>query len=233
MGTLTLHELHPPRLLTASHLLDGFRSGKKDLDAWLEKHAVANQKSGASRTYVVTASCETVVAYYSLAPTALEIRLAVGAIRRNAPELVPMFLLGRLAVDTSWQGNGIASAMIKDARRRAQAASRIVGGKGLICHAVDERAKGFYVSQGFAPSPLAPLLLMYPLERFVMTVPMEDDRPLRSTPDQRASPTILMITPAVRCISGVARLLVGVTRHKVLWMSARANGVVTRRSGRS
>lgn len=111
--------------------------------------------------------------------------------------------------------------------------ARIAGGKGLMCHAIDAPAKAFYASQGFSPSPIAPLLMMLPLGRFATAASIDGERPHRLTTGQRASPTILMITSAVFCINGVARLLVGVTRHKVLWMSAFANGVVTRRSGRS
>ena len=179
----------------------------------------------------MTTACDVVVGFYSLAPTALKSTLAIGAIRRNAPSLVPMYLLGRLAVDRLWQGQGIASSMIRDAQRRVHAAVRIAGGKGLICHAIDARAEAFYASQGFAPSPNEPLLLMLPLGRVGTTASIDGERPRRLIADQRGSPTILISTPAVFCINGVARLLVGVTRHSVLWMSAFANGVVTRRSG--
>lgn len=100
-----------------------------------------------------------------------------------------------------------------------------------MCHAIDERAKAFYLSQGFSTSPIAPLLLMLSFGRAATVASIDEERPRRLTADQRGSPTIFMITPAVRCNNGVARLLVGVTRHSVLWMSAFANGVVTRRSG--
>lgn len=233
MGTLTRGAVQPPQLLLPSHELGEFCCGQEVLDTWLGQHAISNQNNGASRTYVVTTSRDAVVGYYSLAPSALESKLAIGAIRRNAPSPVPMYLLGRLAVDNNWQGNGIASSMIRDAQQRVQAAARIVGGKGLMCHAIDARAKAFYASQGFSTSPIAPLLLMLSFGRAPKAASIDEARPRRLTTDQRASPTILMSTPAVFCINGVARLLVGVTRHKVLWMSAFANGVVTRRSGRS
>ena len=126
MGALTDHEVRPPQLLTQSHILSGFCCGQGDLDAWLAQHAMPNQRSGASRTYVVTTSSDVVVGFYSLAPTALEIHLAIGPIRRNAPSVVPMFLLGRLAVDTTWQGNGIASSMVRDALQIYEKPERLV-----------------------------------------------------------------------------------------------------------
>ncbi|WP_233218231.1 GNAT family N-acetyltransferase [Roseateles chitinivorans] len=162
MGDVT-NMLQPPQLLTTAHVRGEFSCGHVVLDAWLQQRAQPNQASGASRTYVVATARGVVIGYYSIAPTALEARLANGSLRRNAPTPIPMYLLGRLAVDASWNGRGIGAALLQDARARAEEASRIAGGKGLLCHAIDHRAKAFYTRQGFAPSPMEPLMLMLAL----------------------------------------------------------------------
>lgn len=162
MGDLT-DALHPPQLLTTAHVRGAFSCGHVVLDAWLQQRAESNQASGASRTYVVATARGIVIGYYSIAPTALEARFAKGALRRNAPTPIPMYLLGRLAVDASWNGRGIGAALLQDARSRAEEASRIAGGRGLLCHAIDHRAKAFYIRQGFASSPMEPLMLMLAL----------------------------------------------------------------------
>jgi len=48
-------EIRAPEHLTAAHDVSAFDSGVPDLDDWLRKRALANEDSGASRTYVVCA----------------------------------------------------------------------------------------------------------------------------------------------------------------------------------
>ena len=55
-------KLSAPIPLTAEHDVSVFSCGQVGLDEWLRHRALANQKSGASRTYVVTDG-ERVVAY--------------------------------------------------------------------------------------------------------------------------------------------------------------------------
>ena len=149
-----------PQLLTASHACGQFNCGHMILDRWLQQRALSNQATGASRTYVIATARGVVVAYYSLAPTALDAPLATRPIRRNAPSPIPTFLLGRLAVDFSFSGKGLGMVLISDALSRVQEAGAIVGGKALLAHAIDEPAKNFYIKQGFATSPSDPLLVM-------------------------------------------------------------------------
>lgn len=160
MGDLIWQRLLVPRLLTDAHVRGEFQCGHASLDQWLLRRALMNQATGSSRTYVVTTHGELVVGYYSIAPTSLEPADAVGALRRNSPSPIPMYLLGRLAVDQRWCGQGIGAALLLHARARAIESAWIVGGKGLLCHALDAHAKSFYASQGFVASPTLPLLMM-------------------------------------------------------------------------
>ena len=45
--------LCPPALLTDDHWIERFTSGIATLDTWLKRRAIKNQKTGASRTFVV------------------------------------------------------------------------------------------------------------------------------------------------------------------------------------
>jgi len=47
-------QVGPPEPLSASHRLDEFECGEAVLDDWLKRRALANQATGASRTFVVT-----------------------------------------------------------------------------------------------------------------------------------------------------------------------------------
>lgn len=154
--------LEAPALLSEGHLIDGFASGTASLDDWLKRRARANQISGASRTYVV-AETGRVVGYYCLASGAMALNDAPGGLKRNMPDPIPMAILGRLAVDQTWQGCGLGVALLRDAVERTQAAGAILGIRGLLVHALSDAAKAFYEHHGFVASPSRPMTLVMSL----------------------------------------------------------------------
>jgi predicted N-acetyltransferase YhbS len=155
--------LSAPEPLGAHHLLDGFTSGVPPLDDWLKRRALANQVSGASRTFVVCEAETTVVGYYALAASAVSVSRAVGRFRRNMPDPIPVIVLARLAVAAGHQGQGLGRGLFQDAARRVVSASETIGVRGLIVHAISEDAAIFYRRPGFDPSPLEPMTLMVTL----------------------------------------------------------------------
>jgi GNAT superfamily N-acetyltransferase len=155
--------LSAPTLLADSHELELFQSGTESLDQWLRRRARANQISGASRTYVV-AEAARVVGYCCLSSGGLELSDAPGAIRRNMLDPVPIAVLGRLAVDASWQGKGLGAAMLQDAVLRTGQAATILGIRGILVHAISDEAKAFYEHHGFAASPKNPMTLVLSLK---------------------------------------------------------------------
>lgn len=143
--------------------MDRFACGTPTLDDWLKRRARANQISGASRTYVA-AEAGRVMGYYCLSSGALALNDAPGGLKRNMPDPIPMAILGRLAVDQSWQGRGLGVALLRDAVERTQTASAILGIRGLIVHALSDEAKAFYAHHGFVPSPVRPMTLVMSLK---------------------------------------------------------------------
>ena len=121
-----------------------------------------NQFGGASRTYVACVG-DRVIAYYSLASSAVAVKEASGKLKRNLPDPVPVVILGRLAVDRSYHGQGLGRALVQDASRRILHAADEIGIRGVLVHAVDDEAKAFYHRLGFDPSPLDPMTLMITL----------------------------------------------------------------------
>jgi GNAT superfamily N-acetyltransferase len=139
-----------------------FRCGELSLDEWLRRRARSNEKSGASRTYVVCAA-NLVVGYYALASGVVLQESAPGRFRRNMPNPVPVAVLGRLAVDERWHGRGIGRALFRDAAMRVSHAADSIGIRGIVVHAISEQAKNSYVALGFDPSPQEPMTLMVTL----------------------------------------------------------------------
>jgi GNAT superfamily N-acetyltransferase len=153
-------QLGAPEPLAVSHRLDGFDCGEVELDDWLRRRALANQASGASRTFVVADQDGVVIGYYALAAGAVSHQLATSGVRRNMPDPVPVLVLGRLAVDRRAQGQHLGASLLQDAVHRAVAVSRDAGVRALLVHALHEKARQFYEHYGFQPSPLHPMTLM-------------------------------------------------------------------------
>ncbi len=151
-----------PKPLAGRHSLKRFDCGTASLDLWLKKRALRNQTGGASRTFVACEN-ERVIAYYALASSAVGIDVATGKLCRNTPDPVPVVVLGRLAVDRAYQGQGLGRALVQDAGRRVVRAAVEIGIRGLIVHALDDSAHAFYRRLGFDPSPLHPMTLMITL----------------------------------------------------------------------
>ena len=159
-----IEALNPPAPLSAHHTLRAFDCGEPVLDEWLRKRALANQASGASRTFVTADSTGRVMAYCALAAGAVSHQHASGGIRRNMPDPIPVLILGRLAVDKQAQGMRLGASLLQDAVMRASRIAMDAGVRALLVHAVSDSAARFYTHYGFVNSPLHPLTLMLRLQ---------------------------------------------------------------------
>ena len=154
--------LSAPSPLQPEHDCASFSCGNTSLDDWLKRRALANQRTNASRTFVVTDG-NRVVAYYALASGALACAEATGKLRRNMPDPIPMSILGRLAIDTAFQGQGLGRALFRDAALRVLSVADEIGIRGLLVHAISDEAAAFYSSIGLDSSPDNPRTLMITL----------------------------------------------------------------------
>ena len=152
-----------PEPIAAEHILTGFDSGQHQLDSWLVSRALKNERAGASRTYVI---CDgrNVIAYYCLSAGSVAHTAVPRRIKRNMPDPIPMMLMGRLAVTKTYQGQGFAKGLVRDAILRTLSAAEIAGIRALFVCALDDGAAEFYRHMQFLPSPVDPLLLMLPVE---------------------------------------------------------------------
>ena len=150
-------------MLDEHHDLVLFDSGEQSLDNWLKKRALANQVSGASRTFV---ACEgrRVAGYYALASGAVTVASVPGKFRRNMPDPIPVVLLGRLAVDRAWQGQELGRSLFRDAAMRVSHAADTIGIRGIVVHALSDAARKFYLALGFMECPGEPLILVVNLQ---------------------------------------------------------------------
>jgi predicted N-acetyltransferase YhbS len=154
-----------PQPLSSRHHLDRFRNRHTELVDWLQERALANELSRASRTFVVSDEAQEVVGYYALAAGSLELASAPGAVRRNMPAPLPAIVLARLAVHADHEGRGIGTGLLRDAVLRSLVAAQEIGARVLLCHAIDDEARDFYLRRGFVASPAAAQVVMLDLGR--------------------------------------------------------------------
>ena len=157
-----MSKLHAPCPIADHHNFDAFNCGVSSLDNWLKKRARSNERSRASRTYVLCDG-DRVIGYYALTSGSLSNKIALGKIKRNMPDPVPVMILGRLAIDQEYQGNKLGNALLRDAILRVLQAADIAGIKAILVHAISEDAKKFYIDRSFIVSPFEPMTLVLPL----------------------------------------------------------------------
>lgn len=153
-------KLCAPQLLDKAHLVADFECGERNLDDWLKRRALANQSTGASRTFVVSDEQQRVFGYYALSVGAVSHQETTAALRRNMPDPIPVIVLARLAVDYRAQGIKLGAGLLQDAVARALTVAENAGVRALLVHALHNRAKQFYEHYGFQTSPLNPMTLM-------------------------------------------------------------------------
>ena len=148
-----------PELLASHHDIEGFDCGDEALNEWLRRRAPRNQREGSSRTWVVTDGGR-VVAFYASSTAGVARTEATRRAARNQPDPLPAMLMGRLAVDTGHQGQGLAAALLKHFLLKALEVASLTGVRLVLVHAKDDQAASFYHHFGFEPSPIDDLTLM-------------------------------------------------------------------------
>jgi GNAT superfamily N-acetyltransferase len=120
-----------------------------------------------SRTYVVCAG-NRVVGYFCISAGSVERSAAPGKVRRNAPDLIPISIIGRLAVSLDHAGKGLGADLLSDALRRIAVAAQSIGIGAVLVQAKDEAAKRFYLRCAeFIEYPEDSRTLFLPIETVV------------------------------------------------------------------
>ena len=147
--------LKSPVLLTKSHDVSSFDCGEEALNDYLMRFAYINNQHGSSRTYV-TCIDNRVVGYYTLTIGSVTHEEATSRASKGMPlhRPIPVIILARLAIDQEEQRKGIGKALLQDALIKAVQGSGIIGGRAILVHAKNKKAKDFYQKYGFEPSPI-------------------------------------------------------------------------------
>jgi GNAT superfamily N-acetyltransferase len=133
-----------------------FNCGKEMLDNYL--HAQAGQDIK-RKLCVVFALFEdtTIKGYYTLSNASVPAEWMPEPIKRKMPgsyKTLPVTLLGRLAVDVKFKGQGLGTILLIDALKRSyEVASKSLGSIGVVVDPLDGEAITFYEKFGFILLP--------------------------------------------------------------------------------
>lgn len=150
------------RLDSKKHNRTNFDCGVEALNLYLQRFANQDQKRNLTKAYVLAEGRE-IIGYYTIS--------AHSVLRDNLPDMIklasykdiPFLLLGRLAVDKAYQGQGYGDALIFHAFKSTSSAAQKFGILGMIVDAKDEKAASYYEGFGFVRLKTIENRLMLPL----------------------------------------------------------------------
>ncbi len=151
--------------LDRSHDRATFDCGEADLDTYLQRYARQNHESGGAKCFVATPADAParILGFYTLGPASLLYARTPAIARKGLGRYdVPVFRLGRLAVDRAMQGRGLGGALLLRAAERCMRVAQEVGGVALLIDAKNEQAAQWYAGYGAVPLFDAPLSLVLP-----------------------------------------------------------------------
>lgn len=148
------------------HDRGAFNCGDEALNQFLYRHARQSHEKGGAKTYLaVNEHDEKILGYYSLSPASIAYERAPEVTKRGlARHDVPVFRLGRLAVDASVQGQGLGGQLLLSAGRRCLLVAAQAGGVALLIDAKNERVAEWYANYGAVPLLDAQLTLLLPFK---------------------------------------------------------------------
>lgn len=115
--------------------------------------------------FVITPDGKIIAGYYTLSQFAVRLDVLPAEIARKLPKypVVPVTLLGRLAVSTAFQGEGLGTTLLMNALYRVLLHSRELASAGVVVDAKDSAALSFYKKYGFLELPETERRLFLPL----------------------------------------------------------------------
>ncbi len=127
------------------------------LDTYLQKQANQDIKRKLSACFVVNDELTHLIkGYYTLSNSSIPQELIPDQIQKKLPKSyksVPTTLIGRLAIDNRFQGQGIGKILLIDALKRSFEVSKTIGSFAVIVNPIDQDAENFYEKYGFIKLP--------------------------------------------------------------------------------
>ncbi|PKL75026.1 MAG: GNAT family N-acetyltransferase [Candidatus Melainabacteria bacterium HGW-Melainabacteria-1] len=138
--------------LDSQHDRQGFTTSQTSLELFIKQQARQEMSKGVSVTYVMRQKeSMLIIGYYSLSAHSVRASDLPEALSRKLPRYpqIPALLLGRLAIDSRFQGQGLGSMLLYNALETALQTSHLIGAVAVVVDALDEAAASFYAKYDF------------------------------------------------------------------------------------
>jgi ribosomal protein S18 acetylase RimI-like enzyme len=137
--------------LLGNHDRAAFCSGVDALDQYFREHVTQDVRRHVSNCFVLLDADAQVAGYYTFAAASIPLAELPEGLARRLPRYpsLPAGLIGRLAIDRYYQGQGLDALLVVDAVARAMRAEPAI--YALVVDAKDDNAAAFYARLGFKP----------------------------------------------------------------------------------
>lgn len=140
-----------------------FSCGQSILDDWFQRNAGQFQRRDLARVYIARSGSE-ILGFYSLSSHSVHFEDLTHDHAKGLPRMdVPVVLMGRLAVDQRFQGQGVGAFLLVDALMRVKSLAGQVGVRAVEVHAINDTARCFYKKFGFRSLADSPLHMYLPM----------------------------------------------------------------------
>ena len=136
--------------LNSSHKKNAFVCEEPSLENYLKKQAGQDVKRKIAACFVLEGHADEIKGYYTLSADNVDRTIIPLELQKKLPyKNLPVILLGRLARDVKYKGQGIGELLLSDALTRAFETSFSIGACAVVTDPLNEKARGCYEGFGF------------------------------------------------------------------------------------
>lgn len=139
--------------LNPLHKKQGFKCGKELLDNYIRRQAKQDVTRKLAACFVLVNNDNNMQGFYTLSNASISREHLPEPIKGKLPPSyhnLPVTLLGRLAVDSKFIGQGLGELLLMDALKRSYYVSiNSIGSMAVIADPIDKSAIRFYKKYGF------------------------------------------------------------------------------------
>lgn len=161
------------RPLDASINTANFECGNEPLNNYIRRYASQDVLKNVARVFVATPekNLQELAGFFTLSAGSVSCSSLPALLAKKLPRYpVPVALIGRLAVDSAFQGKGLGSILLADACQKVIQASSVLAVVGIIVDAKDDKAIMFYEHFGFIQLHGQENRMLLPVSAFQPTV---------------------------------------------------------------
>jgi GNAT superfamily N-acetyltransferase len=142
--------------LDAGHDRSSFACGKDTLDRYFQTQITEDARRRLAAPFVMIMPDGRLGGFYTLSSASVRLTDLPAAAARRLPRYptIPATLIGRLAVDRRYHGQGWGSFLLLDALYRC--ARSDIASFAVVVDAIDDEARAFYLHQSFLALPDQP-----------------------------------------------------------------------------